>query len=318
MATNDAVYRELFNHMFDGVYLVDVERRISFWNAGAERITGYAAGEVIGTRCSDNILMHVDEHGECMCRSRCPLAATIDDGQPRVVEAYLLHKQGHRVPVRIAAAPLRDGHGRIIGAVESFVDNSARLSDLERIRQLEELAYLDALTGVANRRYLQMSLDARLAELRRNDWPFGFVMIDVDEFKRFNDLHGHDTGDDVLVMVARTLTGLCRPFDLIGRWGGEEFAIIVANADAMQTRRVAERARALVAQSGLDSNRGRLSVTISAGAVIARPDDDAHSLVRRADELLYESKTLGRNRVAAESVSGWSETSIPLRVLRTA
>lgn len=318
MTTNDAIYRELINHMFDGVYFVDVERRISFWNAGAERITGYRAEDVIGTHCWDNILVHVDEHGGSMCCNRCPLAATIGDGKPRVVEAYLRHKQGHRVPVRVAAAPFRDGQGRIIGAVESFVDNSARLADLERIRQLEELAYLDALTGVANRRYLQMSLDARLAELHRNDWPFGFVMIDVDDFKRFNDLHGHEIGDAVLLMVARTLTGLCRPFDLIGRWGGEEFGIIVANADAMQTRRVAERARALVEQSGMDHGRERLSVTVSAGAAIARPDDDAHSLVRRADELMYESKSLGRNRVTTETVSDWSESTVPLRVLRTA
>jgi len=99
-------YHDLLENIQEGVYFTDLDRRITFWNKAAEKITGYKAKNVIGVRCRDNILQHVDDTGLGLCQSLCPLAATMRDGKGREMEAYLHHKKGHRVPVRIRATPL--------------------------------------------------------------------------------------------------------------------------------------------------------------------------------------------------------------------
>jgi len=141
-------YQRVLNEVDEGVYFVDVERRITFWNKAAERITGYAAGEVIGSRCADGILQHVDDRGRCLCGCGCPLLEVMGSCSPKSVDVFLHHRDGHRVPVSVRASPICDRYGRVIGCVESFHDNSARQADLERIRELEEVAYIDPLTGI--------------------------------------------------------------------------------------------------------------------------------------------------------------------------
>ncbi len=170
---------------------------------------------------------------------------------------------------------------------------------LERIAQLEKMAYLDTLTGVANRRFTEMTLHSRLDERHRYGWSFGVMFIDVDHFKNVNDQHGHAVGDQVLAMVAKTLSNSVRSFDFVGRWGGEEFLAILANVDAAELHTFANRIRALVEQSHLAVGSGdqQVRVTVSIGATITRPDDSLTTLVRRSDEFMYASKKAGRNCV---------------------
>ncbi len=290
-------YEELLDGLDDGIYFVDPQRRITFWSQGAERITGYKAVDVVGSCCSDNILMHVDDKGKCLCKSGCPLAATMKDGEHRSADLFLHHKDGHRVPITVRASAVHDRTGRIIGGVETFHDGSSQQADLQRIRELEQMAFLDSLTGIANRRYLDNSLGSRFAGVDRALGGFGLIMLDVDRFKKFNDTYGHETGDEVLQMVARTLSHNCRPFDTVGRWGGEEFLIVVGRAKGEDIQALAETLRALVEKSSLTVDGQPLSVTASFGATMVRPGDDAHSLTARADESLYQSKESGRNRV---------------------
>jgi diguanylate cyclase (GGDEF)-like protein/PAS domain S-box-containing protein len=300
----DGFYREALDHLYDGVYVVDRDRRITYWNRGAERLTGYRGEEVIGTCCWDNILAHVDEQGVGLCQGEgCPLAQAMADGQVHEMAVYLRHREGHRAPVLVRAAPTFDASGRVTGAVEIFNGNTSLATYEERIRELEEMAMLDALTGIANRRYLEMSLRAKLNEMARYDWQFGVLYCDIDRFKEVNDRHGHDVGDEVLRMVARTLAGSARPFDVVGRWGGEEFMTVVTNVDRAALCGMAERLRALVEQSSLDVGTDTVRVTISAGAVLVEPSDTLHSILRRADHLMYQSKALGRNRVSVASAA---------------
>jgi diguanylate cyclase (GGDEF)-like protein/PAS domain S-box-containing protein len=293
---------DILDRLEDGVYLLDKHRRIRYWSDGCARITGYAAQEVLGHCCGDNILNHVNERGECMCRDACPISVVLATGEPQAAEVFLHHKAGHRVPVRVYGAPIRDRSGEVIGAFETFSETTALLGPLERVRQLERVAFLDPLTGIANRRYMEYEIDRRIHELRRDNWPFGVVMADVDHFKVFNDNYGHETGDRVLQMITQTLKRHCRPYDLVGRWGGEEFLTVVSLREPRELSSFAERASALVAASTLDVEGEALQVTISSGGVLARHNDDVQSLVRRADELLYQSKARGRNRVTVQTV----------------
>ena len=130
--------------------------------------------------------------------------------------------------------------------------------------------------------------------------------MDVDHFKKVNDTYGHDTGDRVLRMVARTLGASLRSVDALGRWGGEEFVAVVSNATGEQLRVAAERCRALVAQSALEVGQHQVRVTISIGAALARAEDTTESLLERVDRSMYRAKVGGRNRVESEEALGES------------
>jgi len=148
----------LFDTMFDGAYVVDRERRILEWNPAATALSGYSSEQILGHRCSDNFLVHVDECGNKLCVDHCPLQATIDDGVARQMRVYLRHKQGHRIPVTVRTAALKDQDGRVTGAVEVFREVSTSDELGRRMAELERLAFLDKLTNLPNRRYAENRL----------------------------------------------------------------------------------------------------------------------------------------------------------------
>jgi diguanylate cyclase (GGDEF)-like protein/PAS domain S-box-containing protein len=298
MAENEDFYRDLLENLSDGVYFTDSEGRITYWNKSAERLTGFSKEEVLGRRCRDNILVHVDEAGLCLCLTGCPLAMTMADRQPREQEVFLRTKEGHRLPVLVKAAPIMGPSGEIKGAVEIFSSNSAKALILERLAEMERNALVDALTGLGNRRYIEMQLRSRLEEFRRNQWLFGVLFIDVDHFKKINDRFGHEVGDKVLRMVGQTLQMSSRYADAVGRWGGEEFLAIISNVKVVRLAEVAERFRVLIERSGFELGE-HIGVTVSIGAAEILEEDDAESLVNRADRNLYLAKQSGRNRVCS-------------------
>jgi diguanylate cyclase (GGDEF)-like protein len=182
--------------------------------------------------------------------------------------------------------------------VEIFSNNSAKAVILERVAELERTAMMDSLTGLGNRRYLDMQLRSRIEEFQRNQWLFGVLFIDVDSFKGVNDRFGHDVGDRVLRMIGRTLELSSRHADVVGRWGGEEFLAIISNIEVVRLAEIAERFRVLVERSGFELDEP-IRVTVSIGAAEVRAEDDAESLVNRADKNLYLAKQSGRNRVCS-------------------
>ncbi|MBI4797337.1 MAG: GGDEF domain-containing protein [Desulfarculus sp.] len=297
MVNEGTIPVRVLDDLYDGVYFLDPQRRITYWNSAAEKLTGYQASEVLGRSCADNILVHVNDLGDNLCEGGCPVSATLADGQAREAEVFLHHKDGHRLPVLVRVSPLYDGQGNLAGALEVFADNSTRLEANQRLKELEQLAMLDPLTKLPNRRYLERQVEARLAELKRQGWPFGVIFMDLDRFKAINDRHGHEAGDQVLVMVSRALELSSRPFDLVGRWGGEEFLAVIPNVDRKALGTVAQRYRMLVANCALYREGEPLRATISLGATLAQPDDTTDSLLARADQLMYHSKSSGRDQV---------------------
>ena len=287
MGQNLAFYRDLVDNMSDGVYFVDRTRTITYWSRGAERLTGYHASEVVGRRCRDDILNHVDECGTELCGAGCPLKATIRDGRCRDAHVFMHHADGHRQPVWVRAAPLRDPAGEISGAVELFSDDTAVTTARARVLEMEQLALTDPLTGLGNRRYLDAQLSSRLDEWTRYGWSFGVLIADIDLFKRVNDSYGHDAGDQALAMVARTLAFGLRGSDVVTRYGGEEFVVVLAHADPAGLASTAERLRMLVAASRLVVARQPIEVTVSLGGTLVAPGDNAEILLHRADTSLY-------------------------------
>jgi diguanylate cyclase (GGDEF)-like protein/PAS domain S-box-containing protein len=287
----------IIDNLYDGLYYVDPERKITVWNKSAERITGFSKEEVIGRHCHDNILKHIDAAGHELCFDGCPLAQSIKDGKAHEAEVFLHHKSGFRVPVSVRISPVRDASGTITGAVEIFSDNSKRIEILTEMESLKQEAFVDHLTGIGNRRFGEMAVDRCLTDLLRYQIPFGVIFFDIDHFKNVNDGFGHDAGDLVLQMTVNTVINLLRKMDSVCRWGGEEFLIVLPRVDALALGEVAERVRSFVQQSWVDYGGKTLKVTVSAGATMAIVNDDVHRLIKRADELMYKAKYGGRDRI---------------------
>jgi len=288
-------YERIIDNLDGGLYLVDPNRTITYWNKAAEKISGFRTDEVVGRSCSDNILTHIDAEGNCLCLGMCPLAATIADRMPREAEIYVHHKDGHRVPVSVRVSVLTNVEGKVIGGIELFIDISNRTANEFRIRELEKMALLDNLTQLANRNYIEKEIQSRFAEKKRLNVSFGILFMDIDYFKKFNDTYGHDFGDQVLKNVANTLAKNSRPFDLYGRWGGEEFIGIIRNITLQELEHLGNRLRLLVENAYVSHRNEKLGATISIGATLVNDDDTIDTLIRRADTLLYKSKTVGRN-----------------------
>jgi len=202
----------------------------------------------------------------------------------------------------------------IAGQLTVSLDNALVYASLERKvaerteelaeanRRLEHLTLSDPLTGLANRRGLTAMLDAEWLRSLRSGESVGLAMIDIDNFKKYNDHYGHQGGDECLRRVAGALRGSVRTTDLIVRYGGEEFCIVMPGADVAGATAVAERARRAVAdlrEPHLLADSG--IVTISVGVTSASPATGIQPdhLIKMADEVLYEAKRAGRNRVAA-------------------
>lgn len=252
---------EIIKNLEMGAYVVSPERQILFWNDKACEITGYNSNEVVGMFCQDNILRHVDDHGTELCLHNCPLLETIQDGKIRKARVYLRHKSGYRMPIKVETLPIRE-NDEIKGAIEFFQEDTEELNLLEELRRTREKALICPLTEIGNRRYTEQVLEDRLAEMKRMNSALGVFFIDVDDFKHINDTYGHPIGDIVLKMVARTLTNIMRPYDFLGRWGGEEIVAIVPHVKQEELFELGERLRKLIALSNFKTTHVRLGVTV--------------------------------------------------------
>jgi diguanylate cyclase (GGDEF)-like protein len=175
------------------------------------------------------------------------------------------------------------------------------LRQLRSMRRINRLALTDALTGVANRRHVEVAAEQAVESARSNREPLAVLTFDLDWFKRINDGHGHASGDQVLVRVARACEGVLRQNDLLGRIGGEEFIVLLPNTTTDAALLVAERLRDSVHRLDLSDIAEDLGVTISLGLAMLRVQDDGlHDVIDRADAALYRAKEAGRNRVAVE------------------
>lgn len=176
--------------------------------------------------------------------------------------------------------------------------------DVRRLAILEQESITDPLMGIYNRRYLEPRLADEVARASRYRTPLSVLLIDVDRFKRVNDVHGHQAGDVVLKGLARLITKTVRVTDIVARYGGEEIIVLAPNTTVKTAERLAERLRAAIetvtfpvaAETG--GENGALHVTVSVGVTCFGPGAlDARMLIRRADEALYQAKAAGRNRV---------------------
>ena len=291
--------RIVFDNLLNGIYFVDRNGKITYWNKAAESISGFAADEVLGKSCRDDILVHALGN-DILCNEHCPLKSVMKSFDPITATVSLRHKDGYRVPVRVRCVPLLDADNQIIGAAEIFERVYVQEDITLKLKELGQFAYIDALTEIPNRRYMEEALQDWLQAHYGRNWPFAVAMGDIDFFKKVNDEHGHDAGDLVLKKIAEVLRKNLRSMDIVGRWGGEEFLLLLQNIPFENLHEKLESLRKAIENSWVENDGIRIKVTMSFGCTVPCKDDSTLSLVARADELLYKSKREGRNKVSMD------------------
>lgn len=288
---NPEIFRDVLERMQIGVYIVDTERRILFWNEGAERITGYLRHQVLGRLCRENILMDCDGKSCGLCGSACPLSETIHEGHSKEARVYFRHRQGHQVPVHLRVVPIRDDRGSVIGAAESFEELTADSHDAD----LAAYGCLDASTGVPNHAFTQSHLRESLATFDEYRVPISVLGIHVDQLGQTQSSHGHQAVEYILRVAAGTIKNVLGPGGFVGRWKDHEFlAILMAWEDAEVDRTVND-IQKIVNCSSVRWWDDPLVVHVSVVHTNVRPGDTVESLIERLDILRRQEPVPGKS-----------------------
>jgi diguanylate cyclase (GGDEF)-like protein/PAS domain S-box-containing protein len=290
-------------------FVLDASCRVIIWNRACERLTGVAASEVLGTRdhwrsfyasvrptLADLVIQNrTDEMESLYLRAFRHSDAT---GQLCVESWCDMPRSGKRRYLAADANPIYDDEGELCAVIQTLRDMTE-----EKTAQiaLEQLATRDGLTGLANRRCFDDTLAAEWTRALRQRQPLSLLMVDVDNFKAYNDANGHVGGDDCLKRIATAVASEMRANDLVARYGGEEFAVILPNQSLKGAAIVAERIRCRVEQLRVPHGAGigrHVTVSIGAATAIAACDSAPCQLVSTADAALYRAKHMGRNRIS--------------------
>ncbi|MBC7076044.1 MAG: GGDEF domain-containing protein [Syntrophomonadaceae bacterium] len=193
---------------------------------------------------------------------------------------------------------LKKARGKINQYARELEQKNQELKEL--LQRVEQLAMNDYLTGVYNRRSAVELIQKELARSQREGKSFSILMADIDDFKQVNDRYGHECGDYVLKRVAGLIREASRQYDVVARWGGEEFLLMLPRTQLEEAKIVAERIRALVARQVFSYQGFSFSVTLTIGVAGFLPGDDVDGLIRRADKFMYLGKKREKNQVVVE------------------
>jgi diguanylate cyclase (GGDEF)-like protein/PAS domain S-box-containing protein len=266
---------------------------ILYVNEAFTRLTGYRPEEVLGR--SPRMLQGPGTSRAALDR----VAAGLRAGQPVSEKILNYAKDGSPYWLDLRIVPMRDAEGEIVQFVAIQRDVTL---DTRRLDELRTAAERDALTGIPNRRFLLRSIETALRDAAgRNDPCLCLAYLDIDRFKAVNDTLGHAAGDALLFGIAGRLVETVRRIDLVGRIGGDEFAVCMPSITAEDALATIECLRRSLATAPFDTQAGPVRVTVSAGIAVARPgEQDVSALMERADRAMYAAKHAGRDRVVRE------------------
>ena len=308
---SDVLLAQILQRTFIPTFVIDGRRIITHWNKALENLTGLAAAEMIGTR----------NHWRVLYPSERPLMADLVVGKAseETIARYYDGKCRKSAIIEAAyevedyfpelgrwlfftASPLADGNGGIIGAIETLKDITERKRAEEELRQSEqryrEMSITDSLTKLYNSRHFFRQLGIEVDRAKRYGVPLSLILLDIDDFKRYNDSYGHLEGDNVLKALANVMRKNLRSSDSAFRYGGEEFTILFPGTGSENAFIAAERLRKDFENLVLSPSPGvEVHASVSIGVSGYIPGEQPSSFLKRVDEAMYKAKTLGENRV---------------------
>ena len=287
------IYRTVLESLTTGVYLVDLGRRIVFWNEGAEKITGYLRQEVMGQLCHENLVPEKNDNQAVMGDAARSLEEVLRDGKSVVAEASVRHKAGHRVPVLLQTVPIRNSHGSIVGAAESFAATITATEGERRQQKLADYGHIDQSTGAPSSAYMESHLREALLTFGELPIPFSILCIEVDAIDNLRAKYGPAALLNIQRVVADSLENALRPTDFLGRWGERQFLSILTDCGDREINAVASRMRKTISASKVKWWGDDLSLTASFGATTVRSGDALESIVARAEKALAQSVATG-------------------------
>jgi diguanylate cyclase (GGDEF)-like protein/PAS domain S-box-containing protein len=287
-------FRAVVDAAYDAIITIDQQHNITLFNRAAEDLFGYDASEVVGQPLVRLLPeQYRDKHpGYVHQFARSPIRSRQMNERNRI---HGRHRNGTLLPVEIAISKINVGGFVEFTAIIRDIADRVRLMDL-----LQKQAETDELTGLPNRReFLEV-----VETLMRSNKDFSVLMLDIDFFKKVNDTHGHDAGDEVLRVLAKLGMAASSTLDVFARWGGEEFVVALPEKNRDGARAVAEKLRTTIEQQDFTHTwrtGSAIPFTVSIGvATRAAGERDFDAILKRADQALYRAKENGRNRVEVE------------------
>jgi diguanylate cyclase (GGDEF)-like protein/PAS domain S-box-containing protein len=289
------------------IVITDINGNIEYVNPKFTTITGFTLDEVRGKKPADTF-----GSSETLPETRAEHWQTILSGKEWHGEMLNRRKNGESYWVAVSISPIIDSNGIITHFVSINEDITTRKETEEKIKRLnaglEQLAMTDYLTSLYNRRYFMQRGTEEFKRAKRNKQPLALLMLDIDQFKKVNDTYGHEAGDMALQQVASVLKSSLREIDILGRMGGEEFAVLLPNTPLHEAGVLAERVQQIMANTSFELPGASLNINITISIGVAVMTDEMSvidDILRNADAALYHAKNSGRNRVIKyKNVSG--------------
>jgi diguanylate cyclase (GGDEF)-like protein/PAS domain S-box-containing protein len=277
------IYHRILESIPTGLCVLNVQKKILLWSDGAERITGRRRHEVMGHSCVGEPLLHCD-HQDCeWCADDCPAGRAMKTSHPIEILSFVRHKEGHELPVRAYAVPVRDGRGLIIGAIEIFAEQPTSASE-RRQDSAQAPGSVDELTGLASRAMMQVHLRRVLETFAEMQVPFAVLCFRLEGLDQFRANFGPDAASSLLRVIARTLQGALWKTDSVGRWSDGEFLAVLNGCRPEALQPVRERFRRMLAGEGIEWWGEKRSLPISIGQASVQPGDSTETMIRRVQE----------------------------------
>ena len=308
---SDILLSQILQGTFIPTFVIDGRRIITHWNKALENLAGLSASEMIGTR----------NHWRLLYPSERPLMADLVVGKASedTIASYYGGKYRKSATLEaayevedyfpelgrwlfFAVSPLTDGNGAIIGAIETLQDITVQKKAEEELRQSEqryrEMSITDSLTKLFNSRHFFRQLGNEVERAKRYGFALSLILLDIDDFKKYNDSYGHLEGDDVLKALANVIRKNLRTSDSAFRYGGEEFTLLLPETESENAFIAAERLRKDFKNLVLSPSPGvEVHMSVSIGVSRYVPDEQPSSFLKRADEAMYKAKKQGKNCV---------------------